>query len=104
MRTTALTFALLAIVAAGSSQLVEAAVPGPEARTVVVTHDLDLGSAAGQAALRQRLARAAAEVCGEASASDPAGKRAIRACRRTVVAGAEAEFAARRAAGRLAAR
>lgn len=104
MKSTALTLALLAIVAANSSQLVAAAVPLPEATTVVSTQDLDLGSPSGQAALRQRLARAAAEVCGEASASDPAGKRAVRACRRNVATGAEAEFAARRAAGRLAAR
>ncbi len=104
MKSTTLTFVLLAMAATGSSHLVEAAVPGPEASTIVVTRDLDLDSAAGQVALRQRLARAAAEVCGEPSASDPAGKRAIRACRRKVVAGAEAEFAARHASGRLAAR
>jgi len=58
-----------------------AAMPGPVALAAVPTADLDLASAHGQALLKARLQRAAADVCGEASSLDPAGKRWVRQCR-----------------------
>jgi len=58
-----------------------AAMPGPVVAAAVPTADLDLGSARGQAMLKARLQRAAADVCGEASAVDPAGRRWIKQCR-----------------------
>lgn len=105
MKSTAIILGLLALIAGGASQVaVAAGMPGPSASVTVSTDDLDLGSAAGRASLDRRLALAAAEVCGDPSASDPAGRRAIRACRATVVRQAHAEVAARLAVGRLAAR
>lgn len=105
MKSSAIIFGILAIVAAAAAPLsAEAAMPGPTVSSNVAVNDLDLGTEAGQAELRKRIARAAAEVCGEASASDPAGRRAIRACRIAAANRAEAELASRVASGRLAAR
>jgi len=104
MKSSAIIFGLLALAAGGFSQLADAAMPGPQATAVVSTHDLDLGSAEGRAALNRRLALAAAEVCGDPSSSAPASRRDVRACRVQVVADAEREVALRQAAGRLAAR
>lgn len=56
--------------------------------SVVDTSDLDLGSAAGERKLEQRLAIAAREVCGSASDVDLKGKKAVRACRQEAVANA----------------
>ena len=63
----------------------------PVAVTVVHTSDLDLTTAAGQRQLDRRLARAAREVCGEASDADLAGKNEVRSCRETVLADARAQ-------------
>lgn len=60
---------------------VAAAMPGPLAVAAVPTADLDLASAHGQALLKARLQRAAADVCGEASSADPTGRRWVRQCR-----------------------
>lgn len=58
-----------------------AAMPGQVAIAAVPTADLDLASAHGQEVLKARLQRAAADVCGEASSADPAGKRWVKQCR-----------------------
>ena len=59
----------------------EAAMPGPIEVAAVSTAGLDLGTAQGQQLLKARLQRAAAEVCGEASSADPAGRRWVKQCR-----------------------
>ncbi|MCW3797860.1 UrcA family protein [Sphingomonas sp. BN140010] len=58
-----------------------AAMPGAVEIAAVSTADIDLASPHGQAMLKSRLQRAAAEVCGEASSVDPAGRRWIKNCR-----------------------
>jgi UrcA family protein len=66
---------------------------GPETVSRSVRYaDLDLGSAAGQKALRLRVQHVVAELCGLPSSSDPQGRREIRRCRAeaTQVALAEA--------------
>lgn len=104
MKSTAIILGLAALVAAGASQAVSAAMPGQRASVTVATSDLDLRTAAGKATLRHRLGLAAAEVCGEASAADPEGRRSIRDCRARVVEQATREIATRLSSGRLAAR
>ncbi|WP_114227375.1 MULTISPECIES: UrcA family protein [Sphingomonas] len=82
-----------------------AAMPGPVAVAAVPTADLDLGSASGQARLKQRLERAAADVCGDASSADPAGRRWVRQCRADSFAKAwDRAQAQRTTAARVAAR
>ncbi|GAA4008168.1 hypothetical protein GCM10022280_01080 [Sphingomonas swuensis] len=104
MKQVSIIMAAASIAAASLAQALPAAMPGPSASARVVTSDLDLTSRSGQATLRHRLAIAAAEVCGEASSADPAGRRAIRDCRVAVTDRALAELAARESGGRLAAR
>lgn len=99
MKNVAIAFAALSLLASGGAL----AQVGPVQMTVV-THDLDLRSNGGKAKLQRRLEIAAAEVCGDASASDPAGRRAIRTCRNEVVAAALQELVARQSASRLAQR
>lgn len=103
MRSTAIFFGLLSIAAASASQ-VALAMPEPSASTIVQVRDLDLATDKGRAILQRRLANAAAEVCGEASAADRAGWAAIAECRSTVVERATSDLALRQAASRLAAR
>lgn len=81
MKQVSIIMAAASFASAGLAQALPAAMPGPSVSTRVVTNDLDLNSKSGQATLRHRLAIAAAEVCGEASSADPAGKRAVRDCR-----------------------
>ena len=83
-----------------------AAMPSASVSVTVPTRDLDLGSAAGRAALDQRLRHAAIEACGEASSADPAGKRLVRQCRAELVRAGQAQAfaAAARQQERLAAR
>lgn len=59
--------------------------------SLVRTADLDLRSEAGQRELDQRLARAAREVCGEASNADLVGQNDVRQCRDDVLAKAHAQ-------------
>lgn len=77
--------ALVSLVGAASALTLaapaHAAMPGPIEIAAVATADLDLSSVEGQKILRLRLQRAAADVCGEASSVDPAGKRWVRQCR-----------------------
>ena len=49
--------------------------------SLVRTADLDLASADGQRQLDRRLAKAARDVCGEASDADISGKNDVRRCR-----------------------
>lgn len=100
MKSSAIVFAVLALLAGGASELASAA---PAAMSVA-THDLDLTTTAGRTALDRRVRMAAAELCGEASASDPAGRRAVRACRRDAVAQARQAIALRQPGDRIAAR
>ena len=100
MKSSAIVFAVLALLAGGASGLANAA---PAAMTVT-THDLDLTTAAGRTALDRRVRMAAAELCGEASASDPAGRRAVRACRHEAVVRARQQLALTPSLERLAAR
>jgi UrcA family protein len=58
-----------------------AAMPGPVEIATVATADLDLSTNEGQSLLKARLQRAAADVCGEASSADPAGRRWVKNCR-----------------------
>lgn len=67
----------------------------------VQTSDLDLGSSSGERRLKQRLAHAAREVCGTASAVDLQGRNAVRECRAQAIARASSrrdELLARRGA------
>jgi len=77
--------ALVSVIGAASALTLAnpatAAMPGPVAVAAVPTADLDLTSAHGQDVLKARLQRAAADVCGEASAVDPAGRRWVKQCR-----------------------
>lgn len=77
--------ALVSLVGAASALTLaapaHAAMPGPVEVAAVATADLDLSSAEGQKILRARLQRAAADVCGEASSVDPAGRRWVKQCR-----------------------
>jgi UrcA family protein len=71
--------------------------------SVVRTADLNLSTDAGRRQLDQRLVIAAREVCGATSDADLAGKNAVRACRKDVLAQARAktgEVVAGRAADR----
>lgn len=68
--------------------------PAGEAEThvsLVRTVDLDLGTAAGQRTLQQRLARAAREVCGTASEADLEGRNAVRNCREEAITRASSQ-------------
>lgn len=103
MRSTAIFFGLLSIAAASVSQIAPA-MPGPSASTTVQIRDLDLGTDKGRAELQRRLANAAAEVCGDVSAIDRAGRAAVAECRSSVVERATSDLALRQTAGRLAAR
>ena len=80
---------------ATASALLITAAPAPaqtagnEARThvsLVATADLDLTTQEGQRRLSQRVARAAREVCGDASDSDLTGKNKLRKCREEAIA------------------
>ena len=62
--------------------------------SVVHTSDLNLASAAGQRQLDIRLARAAREVCANASDADIAGKNDVRQCRNDVIAAGRAKAVA----------
>jgi UrcA family protein len=77
--------ALVSLVAAASALTLavpaQAAMPGPIAIAAVSTAGLDLATAQGQQVLKLRLQRAAADVCGEASSVDPAGRRWVKQCR-----------------------
>ncbi|URD60324.1 UrcA family protein [Sphingomonas sp. KRR8] len=100
---------LVSLVAAASALTfaapVSAAMPGPVAVATVSTADLDLSSAHGQALLKARLQRAAADVCGDASSADPAGKRWVKQCRADSMGKAWEQAQAQRAtANRVAAR
>ena len=82
-----------------------AAMPGPVVVAAVPTADLDLASARGQAMLKARLQRATADVCGDASSADPAGRRWVKQCRADSFGKAWDRAQAQRAtADRLAAR
>ena len=59
--------------------------------SVVRTADLDLGTAAGQRRLDQRLVVAAGEVCGEASDADLKGQNEARKCRKDVLSKARTD-------------
>lgn len=61
--------------------------------SLVHTSDLDLGSAAGQRRLDQRLANAAREVCGAASEADIEGRNDVRECRKETLAKAQIQKA-----------
>lgn len=72
--------------------------PAAEPAPVAVTYaDLNLGSAAGQAALHQRIAHAAAEACLNAGdgLSTPRAVYEQRTCRARAMSGAEIKLAAR---------
>jgi len=58
-----------------------AAMPGSVEIATVAIADLDLATSQGQSVLKSRLQRAAADVCGEASSVDPAGRRWVKNCR-----------------------
>ena len=75
-----------------------AAASGPA--QVVASADLDLASQGGVRRLDRRIAAAAADLCGPMSDADPAGKDAVRRCRRDAVQSAAAMRA--RAIGRSA--
>lgn len=64
--------------------------PAPNV-SIVHTRNIDLSTAAGRDALDRRLAVAAFEVCGTASAADLAGKNKVRACRAEVLTRARAQ-------------
>ncbi len=78
-------FALSAIASAATLTPTLAAEPA-SVTSIVRTADLDLSSPAGQQQLDSRIARAAREVCGEASSADVEGKNAVRACRKQTIA------------------
>ena len=63
----------------------------PASVSLVRTTDLDLGSDSGRRALDQRLANAAREVCGSASAADVEGRNEIRKCRDEALAKVRAD-------------
>jgi UrcA family protein len=66
--------------------------PVVETRTTVVhTADLNLGTKAGQRQLDRRLANAAREVCGEASAADLEGRNEVRHCIDATLASAKGQ-------------
>jgi len=77
---TLLNLTLILSAFAAAPALAQAA-PSVENRIVVRTADLDLGSAAGQRTLDQRITIAVIEACGTTSNIDPAGKNEIRRCR-----------------------
>lgn len=68
-----------------AASLAVAAAPAADAQSMVsraVGHaDLDLSTAAGQAALSRRIARAVRDLCGTASDVDLAGRNEVRRCR-----------------------
>jgi len=74
-----------ALITAAAIKAVPAfAEPAPQidlAVSKVATADLDLSSDRGLKTLDQRLARAARDVCGQASPFDLEGKNAVRKCR-----------------------
>ena len=59
--------------------------------SLVRTGDLDLRTAEGRRALDHRLARAARDVCGEASDADIKGKKDVRRCRDKTLASAQSK-------------
>ena len=60
--------------------------------TQVVVGDLNLASADGHAAAEQRIARAAADVCGTVYGYDLAQRARVAACRRIAIEGADAQL------------
>lgn len=103
MRSTAIFFGLLSIAAASASQ-VAPAMPGPSASITVEVRDLNLSTDKGRADLQRRLSNAAAEVCGDVSAIDRAGRAAVAECKSSVVERATSDLALRQTTARLAAR
>lgn len=102
---------LLAAMAAAFSPLPASARSPASERAVAVRYaDLDLSRPDDVRTLDRRIALAAARACGAASNVDPAGRNALRRCRRdsadraavarnraiAALAGAETELAARR--------
>ena len=78
-------FTTFALAALSSSLLITPTVAAePEARIIAVA-DLDLGTPDGQRQFDVRVARAAIELCGEASDVDLAGTNDVRACRDSVL-------------------
>lgn len=65
--------------------------PASPVTSIVQTFDLNLSTSSGQRQLDLRLARAAREACGTASAADLKGKNAVRKCRDEVLAQAEVQ-------------
>ncbi len=90
--------ALLSLAAAALVMAMPAAAGAPSTSgrvTARVPHsDLDLASAAGQAALDRRLSVAAASLCGAANPIDPAGNARRRDCMAAARASAQPAVAA----------
>ena len=79
-------FTIFALAVASSTTLIAPTVAAePEARVIVVA-DLDLATPIGKRQFDVRVARAAIDLCGEASDIDLAGKNDVRACRDSVLA------------------
>jgi UrcA family protein len=83
----------LAVRSVAAIALIGTAIPAfaqsEDAPTVSVRYsDLNLASKAGVAALHQRIARAADQVCGSADSRDLAANAAINACRQRAVSDA----------------
>jgi UrcA family protein len=87
--TSIIQFSLLLFSLAATPVLAES--PAPEqARIVVPTADLDLGSVSGQRMLDRRLAKAVVEACGTAADFDLAGSNDVRRCRDETIASIDA--------------
>lgn len=78
--TSIFSFSLLLFTLAATPVLAESPAP-VQARIVVPTADLDLGSISGQRTLDRRLAKAVVEACGSAADFDLAGSNDVRRCR-----------------------
>lgn len=92
MKTLALLAAAALATTAASLPAPAVAQPGSGPRVAVSYADLDLGTAAGRAALDLRLLHAARTACGTPSSADPLGQARLDAC----VAEARAAAAAQR--------
>ena len=78
-------FTIFALAALSSGLLITPTVAAePEARIIPIA-DLDLASPSGQRHFEARVARAAIDLCGEASNVDPAGRNDVRECRDEVL-------------------
>ena len=79
-------FTIFALAVASSTILITPTVAAePETRVIAVA-DLDLATPVGQRTFDARVARAAIDLCGEASDADLAGQNDVRACRDSVLA------------------